>query len=79
VEPTAEYYIVHYRVTNHGGTTAEAVQVVGELTRNGKSVQKLTATVAYVPVDSSCTGALVFTSDPDRGTLTVWAACYKNP
>lgn len=79
VEHTGEHYVVHYRVTNDGGTTAGAVQIVGELTGNSKSVQKLTATVAYVPVDSSRTGALIFTSNPDLGRLSVWAAGYKNP
>lgn len=79
VETAGEQYVVHYKVENVGDVTAESVQVVGEVTRDGKSVEKLATSVGYVPLDSSRSGALVFTEDPRRGKLTVGVSGYRLP
>jgi uncharacterized protein (TIGR02588 family) len=70
---------VRYEVRNDGGLTAESVRVVGELTRNGRTVETVSSTIAYVPVESRRAGALVFREDPRSGTLTIRAVAYNRP
>lgn len=79
VERVDGQYVVHFRVDNTGGTTAESVHVTGELTRGGEPVQTVTSVLAYVPEGSSRRGATVFTENPHDGDLTVWASSFRNP
>ncbi len=72
-------HVVRYEVRNDGGLTAEGVRVVGELTRNGGTVETVSSTIAYVPVESSRGAALVFAEDPRSGTLTIRAVAYNRP
>jgi uncharacterized protein (TIGR02588 family) len=48
----SEEHVVRYEVRNDGGLTPEGVRVVGELTRNGRTVETVSSTIAYVPVES---------------------------
>jgi uncharacterized protein (TIGR02588 family) len=70
---------VRVEVANDGGVTAESVRVVGELRRAGRTVEQVSSAIPYVPVESSREAALVFTEDPDTGTLQVRAAAYTLP
>jgi uncharacterized protein (TIGR02588 family) len=79
VDSAAGQHVVHYEVRNAGGETAESVRVVGELVQDGKTVETVSSTVAYVPVGSSRSRALVFQHDPSTGTLQVRAASYTTP
>ena len=78
VAPPSQH-VVHFEVTNDGGVTAEAVRVVGELRRGGRTVEEVWATLPYVPVESRRSGALVFDEDPASGTLAVRATSYHRP
>ena len=77
VEPAGAGYEVRLQVTNDGGTTAEAVQVGGRLTRDGDQVEQASATLAYVPPESRRDVVLIFSSDPRDGDLTVGPEGYQ--
>jgi hypothetical protein len=47
--------------------------------RNGRTVETVSSTIAYVPVESRRAGALVFAEDPRSGTLTIRAVAYNRP
>lgn len=65
VQETPDGFVVSLRVENSGGRTAEAVQVTGEVRRDGTTVDTGSATVSYVPADSHRAATLVLGADPD--------------
>ncbi|MGY1837583.1 hypothetical protein ACI79P_21070 [Blastococcus sp. SYSU DS0510] len=77
VEQAGSGYEVHLRVRNDGGTTAETVQLSGQLIRDGRQVEQASATIAYVPPESRREAVLVFSNDPRDGELTVGPEGYK--
>ncbi|MGY1827671.1 MULTISPECIES: hypothetical protein [unclassified Blastococcus] len=77
IEQAGPGYEVHVRVRNDGGTTAETVQLSGQLTRDGRQVEQASASVAYVPPESRREAVLVFSADPRDGELTVGPEGYK--
>lgn len=72
-------YVVIVRVHNSGGHTAEGVQISGELTRDGTTVEQASATARYVPPQSHREVELIFQTDPDTAALNVKAAGYALP
>ncbi|CCG02635.1 hypothetical protein [Blastococcus saxobsidens] len=76
VEQVGAGYEVRLRVRNDGGTTAEAVQVSGQIVRDGRQVEQASATIAYVPPESRREAVLVFSADPRDGELTVGPEGY---
>lgn len=79
VDASPGQYVVHFDVVNHGGETAEAVHVVGELVDAGAVVERVSSTVDYVPPGSGRRGALVFTRDPSEHPLQLRASSYNLP
>ncbi|MGY2083952.1 hypothetical protein [Blastococcus sp. SYSU DS0539] len=77
VEQAGSGYEVHLRVRNDGGTTAETVQLGGQLSRDGRQVEQASATIAYVPPESRRAAVLVFSNDPRDGELTVGPEGYE--
>ncbi len=77
VEQAGAGYAVHVQVRNDGGTTAEAVHISGQLTRNGRQVGQASASISYVPPASRRAAVLVFSQDPRTGELTVGPDGYK--
>lgn len=77
IEAGGTGYEVHLRVHNTGGTTAEAVHLSGEVSRDGRQVARGSATISYVPPDSRRTAVLVFSADPREGDLAVGVAGYE--
>ncbi|MGY1710305.1 hypothetical protein ACI8AC_12425 [Geodermatophilus sp. SYSU D00758] len=77
VQQAGSGYEVHLRVRNEGGTTAETVQLGGQLTRDGRQVEQASASIAYVPPESRREAVLVFSADPRDGELTVGPEGYK--
>jgi len=74
-----ELYVVTFTLANGGDATAAAVDVVGELARPGASAETATVTFDYVPARSRREGALVFTTDPAGGQLTIRPRGYGSP
>jgi uncharacterized protein (TIGR02588 family) len=72
-------HVVHYKVHNDGSRTAEQVHVVGELVKDGKALEQVSSTIAYVPMGSSRTGVLVFARSPAGAQLEVRAVSYTTP
>ncbi|MGY1717668.1 hypothetical protein ACI8AG_01280 [Blastococcus sp. SYSU DS0552] len=62
---------------NDGRTTAETVQLGGQLSRDGRQVEQASATIAYVPPESRREAVLVFSNDPRDGELTVGPEGYE--
>ncbi|MCZ2821141.1 hypothetical protein O2V63_12430 [Modestobacter sp. VKM Ac-2977] len=78
-EQVGEGWVVPVEVVNEGGGTAEQVEVVGVLTRDGRDVQRATATFSYLAPNSRQSGALLFSEDPTDGRLEVRPAAYTLP
>lgn len=72
-------YYVPFTVTNTGGSTAEAVQVIAELEIDGEVVEDGEQSIDFLSMDEQQDGAFVFTRDPAQGTLTLRVGSYKSP
>jgi uncharacterized protein (TIGR02588 family) len=66
-------------VHNRGDRTAEAVQVVAELTRGGTVVEEGEQTVDFLSGHEREQVEFVFSEDPGSGELTVRAASFLLP
>lgn len=84
VQPSAEVravsgqFYVPFTVTNTGGTTAESVQVIGELRLNNRS-EVGEQQIDFLSRGEQEEGAFVFSRDPRQGELTLRVASYKTP
>ncbi len=79
VETRQGDYYVPFTVTNVGGETAEAVQIVAELRVDGVLVEWGDQRIDFLSRDEEAEGAFIFTRSPDAGDLTVRVASYKLP
>ncbi len=66
VEQTPRGYVAELRVRNHGGGTAQGVHVVGTVTVGGRPASEASATIDYVPPNSSGEAALVFRGESEH-------------
>jgi uncharacterized protein (TIGR02588 family) len=76
VEQVGDQWAVRFTVENSGGGTAENVTVVGEITREGRTLGQSSTTIDYLPPHSRRDGTLLFDTDPDDGTLAVRTAGF---
>lgn len=72
-------FYVPFSVTNSGGDTAEAVQVIAELRVDGEVVEDGTQEIDFLPGHEVQEGAFVFSRDPQQGELTLRVASYQQP
>ena len=72
-------YVVRFRARNHGGATAAALQVEGELLRGSAVVETSGVTLDYVPSFSERRGGLFFRADPDRHEVRLVPKGYTDP
>jgi uncharacterized protein (TIGR02588 family) len=77
-EAQGQFY-VPFTVTNKGGTTAEAVQVSGELEIESQPTETGEQQIDFLSRGEQNEGAFVFNHDPRRGELRVRVASYKLP
>ena len=70
---------VPFEVTNTGGQTAESVQVLAELLRDGEVVEDGEQQIDFLSAGESEEGAFVFTTDPGTSELVLRIASYKLP
>ena len=69
-------FAVLVRVTNHGDRTAEAVQVLAELSRKGEVIEDGEQSVDFLAGGESQELQFVFSEDPSKAELEVRAACH---
>lgn len=77
-EANGQFY-VPFEITNTGGETVEAVQVVAELRINDRIEASGDQQIDFLSQGEKEEGAFVFQQDPRRGKLTVRVASYKSP
>ncbi|AKG20518.1 TIGR02588 family protein [Calothrix sp. 336/3] len=78
IQENSGYYYVPFSVTNHGGSTAESVQIIAELQINGE-VESGEQQIDFLSRGEKEQGAFIFKSDPRQGKLTIRVASYKLP
>lgn len=78
-EQRKDSYYVPFTVTNSGGETAAAVQVIAELRVEGDIVEWGEQRVDFLSREEKVTGAFVFTRNPEAGELTIRVASYSTP
>jgi uncharacterized protein (TIGR02588 family) len=71
-------FYVPFTVTNTGGATAEAVQVIGEL-RLDDRLETGEQQIDFLSKGEQEEGAFVFSRDPRQGDLRLRVASYKLP
>jgi uncharacterized protein (TIGR02588 family) len=79
IAPSGDSYVVTFKITNHGNTTAADVTVVGLLQKNGETVDKGESHVRYVPTHSEREGGLFFRADPRAFELVLRGEGYSKP
>lgn len=79
VETRQGKYYVPFTVTNAGGETAEAVQVIAELRVDNVLLEWGDQQIDFLSSQEEAEGAFVFIRDPNVGDLTVRVASYKRP
>ena len=70
-------YYVPFTVTNYGGETAEAVEIVAELT--SRQVETGRQQIDFLSRKEERSGEFIFSQDPQQGKLTIRVASYKSP
>jgi uncharacterized protein (TIGR02588 family) len=79
VERIQGQYYVPFTTVNVGGSTAESVQVLGELILNGQVTETGEQQIDFLSGGEEQQGAFVFSQDPRRGELSIRVASYKLP
>lgn len=74
----AQFY-VPVVVTNRGGRTAENVQILAELTRDGEVVEDGEQAIDFLAGGETEELEFVFTEDPGSGQFTVRAGSFAVP
>ena len=77
-EVNGQYYIP-FTITNVGGNTAEAVQLIAELKIDGEVEESGEQQIDFLAGDESEEGAFVFSRDPGEGELILRVGSYKMP
>ena len=72
-------YVVEFRASNEGYSTAAGLLVQGELKSDTGTVETSEATIDYVPSQSHRSGGLFFSEDPRRYTLELRPKGYDRP
>jgi uncharacterized protein (TIGR02588 family) len=74
-------YIVRFAARNVGGSTGASVLIAGELhpATNDSSIERSTATLRFIPGNSTRRGGLFFTHDPRTYRLVLRAEGFSAP
>jgi uncharacterized protein (TIGR02588 family) len=79
IRKSAAQYYVPFTVTNAGGETAEAVQVIAELRAGSTVMETGEQTIDFLSSQEKAEGAFIFTQDPRQAELIIRVASYSNP
>lgn len=74
-----EQFYVPFTVTNAGGKTAESVQIIGEIQKNGQVEESGEQQIDFLSPGEKQEGAFIFTENPREGNLVVRVGGYKLP
>jgi uncharacterized protein (TIGR02588 family) len=77
-EAQGQFY-VPFVVENVGDSTAEAVQVIAELSIDGQVVEDGEQQIDFLSGREIREGAFIFSRDPSQGELMIRVASYKMP
>lgn len=72
-------FYVPFEITNTGGETAESVQIIAELKRNGRVEETGDLQIDFLARQEKQKGAFVFTQNPQNGNLVLRVSSYKVP
>jgi uncharacterized protein (TIGR02588 family) len=72
-------YLVQFRASNRGGSTAAQLTIEGELASEDGDTETSEATLDYLPPRSDREGGLMFSRDPRAGQLSLRAKGYAHP
>lgn len=72
-------FYVPFTVTNSGGNTAEAVQLIAELSVGGEVVEEGEQQIDFLAGRETREGAFVFGRDPQEGELLLRVASFQEP
>lgn len=76
---TSSGYIVEFTAENRGQTTAQGLQIEGQLKSDTGTVQTSSVTIDYVPQEARRAGGLFFSEDPRRYRLELQPKGYDRP
>jgi uncharacterized protein (TIGR02588 family) len=79
IREAAGQFYVPFSLSNTGGETAESVQVIAELSINGKVEEEGEQQIDFLSSGETEEGAFVFSRNPRDGKLVVRVASYKLP
>lgn len=79
VERSGDAYRVPFEVRNEGGEAAAAVQVVAELTVDGRVEGEGEQSIAFLSGGERESGAFLFPADPATGELEISVASFAHP
>lgn len=79
VERSGDAYRVPFEASNEGGEAAASVQVVAELTIDGRLEGEGEQSIAFLSGGERESGAFLFAKDPTDGELTLSVASYASP
>lgn len=77
-EVQGQFY-VPFTVTNNGGETAESIQIIGEIKKNGEVEETGEQEIDFLSAGEKQEGAFIFSRDPRQGNLSVRVGSYKLP
>lgn len=72
-------YVMQIEVSNQSGATAAALTVEGQLMRGSQSIETSSATLSYLPGNSTRKAGLIFSRDPRQFKLELRATGYEAP
>lgn len=72
-------YYVPFTVTNVGGGTAEAVEIVAELQQNSQVIETGQQQIDFLSSQEAESGVFIFEHDPQAAELSIRASGYKLP
>ena len=79
ITQAGENYVINFRVSNTGDTTAADLTIEGELKNGEKSEETSDVTMTYVPAQSVRRGGLIFTKNPNEYQLKIRAKGFELP
>jgi uncharacterized protein (TIGR02588 family) len=79
VRQVEKNFYVPFTLTNKGGETADAVQIIAELSVNGEVKQTGEQRFDFLAGGETEEGVFIFSYPPEDGELTLRVASYQKP
>lgn len=74
-----QQYYVPFTVTNTGGSTAESVEIVAQLSTWEQKIETGKQQIDFLSRQEKRSGEFVFSHNPQQGELTIRVASYQLP